>query len=102
MKFLAHHRKDVTNLIDKHQMDQLAFSYVKKKGRIHIIHESSGNHFAYLRKKETAINETSHQWEEKTYYKVQKNQEKEEVLNSWELVMLDFEEWLRAVLSSEF
>lgn len=99
MKFLANHRKDIQQLIEKHHIDQLAFSYVKRKGRINIIHDSSEKHFAYLRKKETAINEASHQWEEKTYYKVQKSMDKEVDIASWDLVMVAFDKWLSGIAS---
>lgn len=94
MKFLSNHRKDITDLIARHGLDQLAFSYVKRKGRINIIHDASKNHFTYLRRKETIIDESTYQWEDKTYYKVQENGGKEMIIEKWDLVLKGFEKWL--------
>lgn len=99
MKFLSNHKKDITDLIAKRGLDQLAFSYVKKKGRINIIHDNSKSHFAYLRRKEVALNESNHQWDDKTYYKVQQNDQKEIVMATWDLVLVGFEKWLELLVS---
>lgn len=94
MKFLAHHKKEVEQLINSHDLTLSSFSYVKKKGRINIIHIVSNDYFAYLRKKEMSINESTHQWEEKIYYKVQVNYSKETIIDNWELVLSSFDKWL--------
>jgi len=98
MKFLENHRKDISAVICQNEMDQQAFSYVKRKGRINVIHNPTKKYFAYLRKKETSINELSHQWEDKTYYKVQKDDHEEIIIETWEAVVLDFKKWIRLLI----
>jgi len=101
MKFLDDHRKNIIDLISKYDFDQKEFFYVKRKGRINVIHNKSNSHFGYLRKKETTIDDISKQWVDVTYYKVVKSDKKEVIIPSWELVLDGFKNWLKEIKEGE-
>ena len=94
MKFLANHRKEVLQYIAKSGLNESGFSYVKRKGRINIVHDSSKKYFAYLRKKETSINDETHQWEDITYYKVQYNDQPEVIILYF---IVSYIKWLKQI-----
>ena len=97
MKFLVQHRQDILKSIEECGFSEEDFSFVKKKGRIHTIHQPSKSHFAYLRVKNTQINDQSLQWEHTEYFKVQYNQESETITPDWTAVLQGFMKWLKTL-----
>ena len=72
------------------------FSYVKRKGRIHICYPLGDTHFAYLRKKETLLDPVTKQWKHHEFFKVHIKNQKETDM-SWEELMGHFKGWLSSL-----
>ena len=74
--------------------------FVKKRGRIQIIHGTSGSRFSYLRVKETTLDPTTRGWQHSEFYKVKMNTSKESPVDSWDQVMVLFDQWTQQVTGS--
>ena len=84
-------------LMEKHGFHQDQFSYVKKRGRIYVKTGDPSILFGYLRKKHTHLNPVTKQWEHGSSFKVQVNNTKEVEKNTWDEVLVEFENWLRSL-----
>lgn len=96
MKFLEAHRKEIYNSMAEFGFQQDDFSYVKRRGRIHIQYEPADTYFAYLRKKETRLDPETKQWAHHEYYKVHIKNNKE-TDQSWENLIKHFRKWLESL-----
>ncbi len=74
------------------QEDQ--FDFVKRRGRIHVIHRHSGRQFSYLRKKYTRLRPDDHSWESGESFKVKVNETPEFEVENWSGTMQRFRDWL--------
>ena len=97
MKFLHQHRNDIIKLINKYGWMEQDFAFVKKRGRIHVIKQSSKKHFSYFRKKETNLNSKSLQWEHSSYFKYQQDDQREKIVENWNAVVKELENWLQGL-----
>ena len=100
MKFIHQHRSNILGTLKRHQVDEAAVDFIKKRGRIQIIHRATGSKFSYLRVKQTTLDPISQGWKHSEYYKIKYNQAKEAPVESWSQVMEAFDRWTRQ-LSSE-
>ena len=94
MKFLHKHRNDILRLIYNHGFTEHDFDFVKKRGRIHVIHKASKSYFSYFKKKETSIHPITKQWQQNSYYKYQKSNQRELVIDNWLLVVEEMQAWM--------
>ena len=93
MKFLATHRNAVHKAIAESKYELEAFNFVKRRGRIHIIHKEKDQFFSYIRKIEMQIDE-NRQWKKITQYELQQSDVKPKLVDSWDDVLLGFKQWL--------
>jgi len=93
MKFVARHRSDVLNLLEKRGIAQSEIEFIKRRGRICICHPGSGMRFCYLRKEETRLDPFTRQWTHVQWFKVKLNDSREQQVDNWELVMEKFDQW---------
>lgn len=94
MKFVNHHRLDILMAIERHQLLESDFDFIKRRGRIHTKHRDTGLEFAYLRIKETHLDPLTREWKNTEQFKVKSSNNKEQTVPNWELVMELFEKWL--------
>ncbi|MBL4625333.1 MAG: hypothetical protein JKY42_09375 [Flavobacteriales bacterium] len=92
MKFLESEHADVVRVIETKGFNSSAFSFVKKKGMLHISHASAMADFMFFRKTETKLNSTL-KWTNKTYYFISKSRKTDSQLK-WKSVLNSFENWL--------
>jgi len=91
MKFLPEEHTAVSEALATSGIPRDSFSFVKKKGYLHILHQG-GHEFVFFRKKETKLNEHL-QWVDLTNYYLVEGRKKT-LLPSWEAVMVEFRQWL--------
>ncbi|MGI9543921.1 MAG: hypothetical protein ACR2MX_11720 [Cyclobacteriaceae bacterium] len=73
------------------------FAFVKKRGRVHVIEQSSKKHFSYFRKKETSLNPKTLQWEDSSYFKYQQEDQPERVVKDWPTVVQKMNLWFKSL-----
>lgn len=93
VKFLAHEYKDVKAAIAAHKLPYEAFTFTKKKGRLHIQFEGGGEPFIFFRKTETRLTE-DRQWKKNVIYYIGPRPQAIE-LHDWNIVMSAFSTWLK-------
>lgn len=98
MKFVLKHRSDILMALKQHGILESEVNFVKKRGRIHVLHLASGNNFSYLRKKETRLDPHDHQWSHREWFKIKSSGETEVDVADWEQVVHAFNNWLSQVL----
>jgi hypothetical protein len=101
MKFFHRHRTDILFVLKKHQLKECDFDFIKKRGRICTRHKSTGQEFAYMRKKETQIDAFTREWKHVSWFRVKSGNGKEQTVEHWEEVMKLFEEWLLGIRNYE-
>ena len=101
MKFVHRHRSDILHIFKQHQLNELDFDFIKKRGRICTRHRATGREFAYLRKKETKIDALTREWKNVEWFKVKSDGLKEQEVQDWDDVMELFQEWLIRVINYE-
>ena len=94
MKFVHKHRADILRILQKHQLTESMVSFTKKRGRIYINHLESGDHFAYLRKKETRLDPVDHQWRHAEWFKIKTKDTRERDVENWDQVINAFDQWI--------
>lgn len=97
MKFTQAHRKSIHFEMRNHQFTPEDFEYVKRRGRINIIHSESKQCFTYFRKKETSIDPATQHWVETEHFLVSFNSQKEFESSTWVNVIVDFSQWLKSI-----
>ena len=93
MKFIHQHRSNILNILKRYQIDETAVDFIKKRGRIQIIHRASGRKFSYLRVKQTTLDPISQGWKHSEYYKIKYHLAKEVPVENWSQVMEAFDTW---------
>lgn len=93
MKFKESHRQDIVNIIDTHGLDKAAFSFVKRKGRILIKHES-GSTFSFFIKEDFDIDIKTMNRIDLSYFEVKIDIEDIVKVKKWESVLKRIQEWL--------
>jgi len=94
MKFTQAHRSALHSAMGEQDLSPDNFEYVKRRGRINIIHIASKKTFAYLRRKETKIDPKTHQWIESQHFQVSRNNRQEIIEENWDRVLGQFKDWL--------
>ena len=97
VKFIHKHRSDILKILQKYQVEELQVSFVKRRGRINILHSESPARFSYLRKKETHLDPTDRQWKHREWFKIKSNQSKELDVENWDQVMEAFDTWVSSL-----
>ena len=97
MKFVAKHRSNILTTLKHQQIEESEVDFVKKRGRIQVIHRVSGRKFSYLRIKETKLDPHTHHWKNSESYKIKINELKEAPVGNWEMVMKAFDKWTKSV-----
>ena len=100
MRFVNQHRLNILAILKKYQLEESSVDFVKKRGRIQIIHGVSGCRFSYLRVKETTLDPITHGWKHSEFYKVKMNANKETPVENWDQVMVLFNQWTQQVTGS--
>ena len=91
MKFLESERKDVLMAISKAGLNTESFTFIKRKGRIHIQYLGKDD-FVFFRRKETLLT-TDKTWEKGVSYLLEM-QGVSIPMSSWKDVLQVFEKWL--------
>ncbi len=92
MRFLQSEYKPIIEVIKKNGFEEQEFSFVKKRGRLNIIHTENSQTFFFHRKTETVLNE-SRQWEKQSSF--QFGSEKEELWSdTFDTVLAALSQWL--------
>jgi len=97
MKFTQAHRRALHSAMGEQGFSPDDFEYVKRRGRINIIHIASNKTFAYLRRKETKIHPDTHQWIESQHFLVSRNNQEEVIEENWDRVLDQFTDWLQEI-----
>lgn len=96
MKFVAYHRSSILEAFNQAGYQEVDFAFVKRRGRIHIKHQHSEKQFAYLRIKETVLDE-NRQWKHTETFKIKLDQNKEYPVGNWDQLMEVFKQWLKDI-----
>jgi hypothetical protein len=94
MKFRPSEHKDITKIIERHNLDLKDFSFVKRKGRLHIHYKNQDPSFSFFRTIETKL--VGNRFEEITLFKVSIQTELG-IVRSWEEVLLMVNNWLTSL-----
>lgn len=94
MKFVHKHRSDILKILGIYGVDETQVRFVKRRGRINILHPESSTSFSYLRKKETRLDPGDRQWKHQEWFKIKSNESKEQQVDSWDQVMEAFDNWV--------
>ncbi len=98
MKLLKTHQQNLYDAFAKHGFVKDDFSFVKRRGRIFIIHEASKHHLAYLRKKETNLDPDSKQWVHNTSFVLEMSVgPSKQLIPNWEGVLSELDQWLQRI-----
>lgn len=100
MKFLQTHRKDLLSILAGLGFVTEQFNFVKRKGRIHIVYQLTGESFAYFRRKATHLHPETKQWVESETFEVTTDSGKPVMVNRWIEVCQAFEAWLQKLENS--
>ena len=92
MKFLLHEHEAITEAISNANRKAADFSFVKKRGKLHIVCDANQESFVFYRKSETILNGLN-QWEKVSTYILHQPLPKRNI-ESWEVMMVLFKEWL--------
>ena len=92
MKFLTTEYKAVRSLIEASRLKYEDFTFVKKRGKLHMLYKGEVQ-LAFYRKTETRLNE-QRQWERLTTFTVYRGKDAE-TFKSWNDVLKAFEEAIR-------
>lgn len=95
MKFLPSEYQSIKAAIETVGLPYTSFSFVKRKGRLHVHFEAHNQPFIFFRKVETRLDE-SRQWTKHTVYLIGPKAKQQE-LSSWLEVMSAFEHWLQSL-----
>ena len=71
MKFPPTHHRKIVEIIDKHELPLDEFSFVKRKGWVHILRKEE--FFAYFKKKETRLDPKTKKWIDSAYFKIKRS-----------------------------
>jgi len=94
MKFLPSEHKDITTLIAQQNLDLNDFSFVKRKGRLHIYYKNQEPSFSFFRTDETNL--VGNNFEEHTLFKISIETELG-IVRSWNEVLLMINNWLTSL-----
>ena len=96
MRFLQSEYKPIIAAIKSAGFEENDFSFVKKRGTLHINHLAKGVSFHFFRKTETILN-AEKKWEKAVSYRY--GSKKKEVIpaKDWEEVFKAFTKWLESV-----
>lgn len=97
MKFVTRHRSDILAVLERSGVAETDIDFVKRRGRICIIHRESGQEFCYLRKQETRLDPLTRAWVDTQWFKVKSSNFTEKSVDNWEQVVKDFELWVHRV-----
>lgn len=97
MKFPKFHYELILKKIKLNGFTLEEFFLVKRKGWIRIEHPASGEFFTYFKKKETRINQDSKQWEHDVFFKIKMNNSAEIVEPTFDSMLQQFDNWLKAL-----
>ena len=93
MKFPPTHHRKIVETINKHGFVAEQFSFVKRKGWVHILKDKE--YFAYFRKKETRLHKETKKWINSAYFKIRRSDGiTTDVMDLKELIEA-FDDWLR-------
>lgn len=92
MKFLESEHKAIKAAIEASPLPYEAFTFVKRRGRLHIQFGKQQPVFTFHRKKETKLNDQL-KWDETTTYELGMAANRQTV-TTWEDVMEAFSSWL--------
>ncbi len=90
MRFLDEEYQSIKSTIEELDLDFESFSFVKKKGHLHVV-DNNNNSFSYFRRSETRLSESG-EWVEITFYMVNGNKDK--LIDSWDKVLELIKKWL--------
>lgn len=94
MKFLKSEYDQFIVAIKKHEFHENDFTFTKKRGMLYVEHQLTKATFCFFRKKESSLN-SNLQFEDKITYYV--GPKKEKLIESWELLMNQFDSWLKNI-----
>jgi len=94
MKFLPSEHKDIKTLIAQQNLDLNDFSFVKRKGRLHIYYKNQEPSFSFFRTVETNL--VGNSFEEHTLFKISIETELG-IVRSWKEVLLMINNWLTSL-----
>lgn len=97
MKFSPQHHEAIVSLIAKNGFSSDHFNFVKKRGRIQLVEQSSERFFSFIAVKQTELNPENFQLEDRTFFKIKSQLEKESTVENWELVLKAMSRWMKAL-----
>ena len=95
MRFKATEYKDIQAIITKAKLDPLAFTNVKKRGRVHIQYQS-GPIFIFFRRTAMVLNEQK-QWTRESHYEVGAAKALLGKDLDWPAVLKLFRKWIKEI-----
>ena len=97
MKFPKYHHDTVQKLIAEVGLSLPDFSFIKRKGWIHLVHKPREKSLAYFNKKETHLNIETQDWEHSSYFKIKIDKEKEYKVDNIDLLFVEIKRWLKTL-----
>ena len=94
MKFLENYRQDILKSFEVHGLTKNDFCFIKRKGRIITEHHNSKQTFSFFIKKDTTIDEITHQWIQTSQFEIRINGGRPEWVDDWDKVLKHFARWL--------
>jgi len=82
MRFLQSEYKPIIQAIEAAGLEESDFSFVKKRGKLHINHLAKNRSFHFFRKTETVLN-SNLQWEKSVFYKYGKDKGDMTPVENW-------------------
>lgn len=92
MRFKKGEYDDFQVLIDQSELSKTDFRFVKRRGSVHVSHNSKANPFTFFRKKEAIINQSGKFEDRETYFIGAK---KDISTYDWQEVLNSFKNWLK-------
>ncbi|MBL4706689.1 MAG: hypothetical protein JKY54_19320 [Flavobacteriales bacterium] len=94
MKFLKTEHESIKRLIEESNHDYASFSFIKRKGRLHIYYKNQEPSLSFYRKKETSIDASG--FTERTLFDLQTDVKKGTV-GKWDDVLKVVQVWLDSI-----
>ena len=97
MKFPKFQYDRILKTIESNEFELEDFFLVKRKGWIRIEHLQSDKFFTYFKVKETNINPTSRQWENRMFFKIKMSQASDSIEPTFDSMMDLFDNWVKKI-----
>ncbi|UTW63172.1 hypothetical protein KFE98_03175 [bacterium SCSIO 12741] len=95
MRVLQKESKDLKQLIREAGFEEGDFEWIKRRGKLHLVHSKSKSSKAYFRRNETRLNDQL-QWEKVVLYFLWENG-KLQPMEDWDQLLDAYRNWLKHI-----